>query len=80
MSTADRWRKVMLIKEALKEVSAHVPEIQVWTDQELRNIQRLNYEVQRIVTNGVKEHPSTFLLFCEVLGLDPNALRQRLGA
>lgn len=80
MNVADRWRTVMLVKEALKECSKHVPEIQVWTDQEVRNIQRLAFETQRIVTNGVKEHPATFQLFCEILGLNPDALRQRLGA
>lgn len=77
MTVADRWRRVALIKAALEELSAHVPMLQ-HTERELEQVKRLSHLLQECVTRGVQNNPATFLLGCDLLGLDPGEVRKAL--
>lgn len=77
MSVAERWRRVALIKSALAELSAHVPEIEQ-TARELEQVKRLAHLLQDCVTQGIQNNPATFLLACQLLGVDPFAVRKAM--
>lgn len=77
MSVGERWRRVALIKAALAELSAHVPEIEQ-TKREIEQVKRLAVLMQDCVTKGVQNNPATFLLACDLLGVDPFKVRQAL--
>lgn len=78
MTVAERWQRIALIKEALDELSAHVPAIQ-HTKRELEQVARLRDQVEELVTGKVREFPASFNLVCNLLGVDPAMARRRIG-